>query len=176
MASQVLADHVSHMLALEPQPMTWPQWTKRNAQELRKPPLRYRDGAGMVAGTRLTNDSAFILMEKVLGVFALAGIEPDDAAVCLKTVTDHAIGFTIEQQAVAAATHAEAKTDPLDLRNEQFDRHRFSVAQSIGKALFLNQDALFDASVDLIISGFAQRLPSRSKGWSDFKEYSASRD
>jgi AcrR family transcriptional regulator len=64
MASQVLADHVAHVLALEPQPITWPQWTKRNAQELRKQLLRYRDGARMVAGTRLTNDSAFILMER----------------------------------------------------------------------------------------------------------------
>jgi hypothetical protein len=73
---------------------------------------------------------------------------------------------------MATATHAEAKTDPLELRNEQFDRHRFPLTQSIGKALFLDQDALSDTSVDLIIRGFAQRLPSRSKAWSDFKDYS----
>lgn len=168
MASQVLADLAANLLSVIPQPVTWPNWTRLSSRLFRAELLRYRDGARMVAGTRLTNSAVYGMMETALAVFAAAGIAPNEAAVCLKTVNDYVIGFTIEQQAVVSPA---GKRDPryaLELRDSRVDPTRYPLAHSIGATLFDNYDAIFARGVDMIIAGFAQGLPRRSRAWRDF--------
>lgn len=169
MATQVLADFAAKLLAAARGRPRWPQWIRLSSHLLRAELLRYRDGARMVAGTRLTDTSVYSVMESALSVFAEAGVAPDDAAVCLKTVHDYVIGFTIEQQAVIAPS---GKRDPrygLAVRESRMDAARYPLARSVGPVLFDNYDAIFSLGLDFVIAGFAQTLPRRGKAWRDFR-------
>jgi TetR/AcrR family transcriptional regulator, tetracycline repressor protein len=168
MGSQVLADFATKLLASLPQPVSWPQWIRLSSHLFHAELLRYRDGARMVAGSRLTDTSVYSIMETALSVFADVGVAPNDAAVCLKTIHDYVIGFTIEQQAVVAPT---GKRDPryaLEARESRMDPARYPLARGVGATLFDNYDAIFSRGVEFIIAGFAHSLPRRSKAWRDF--------
>jgi TetR/AcrR family tetracycline transcriptional repressor len=176
MASQVLSDFSIKLLATSPRPATWPEWIRLTSHLLRAELLRYRDGARMVAGTHLTDDSVYAVMESILSVFAAANVAPNSAAGCLKTVYDYVIGFTIEQQAVISPT---GKRDPRyvpEVRESRMDPARYPLARSIGAAFFDNYDASFSQGVDFVIAGFAQSLPRRSKAWRDFRANSGRAD
>jgi len=169
MASQVLADFAAGLLAAEPQPVTWPEWTRCSAQRFRAELLRYRDGARMVAGTYLQDTTVYAVMEKALGIFAAARIAPDVAAVYLKTIHDYVIGFTIEQQAVISPAGERDPRFRLEVRDARMDPGRYPLARSIGATLFNNYDEVFRRGVDMIIAGFAAGLPRSGKAWRDFR-------
>jgi AcrR family transcriptional regulator len=173
MASQVLADYATGLLAAEPQPATWPEWTRCSARRFRAELLRYRDGARMVAGTYLTDTRVYEVMEAALGIFAAARITPDAAVVCLKTVSDYAIGFTIEQQAVISPAGERDPRYAAQIRESRMDPARYPLARSISAALFSNYDEIFARGVDIIIAGFAAGLPRSGKAWRDFRQSSA---
>jgi AcrR family transcriptional regulator len=172
MASQVIADYTKDLLAAVPRRTTWPEWTKHSAHRFRAALLLYRDGARMVAGTYLTDTTAYAAMETALGVFVAAKIEPDEAAICLKTVHDYVIGFTIEQQTVISPT---GKRDPrygLEVRESRMDPALYPLARSIGPTLFNSYDEIFERGVNMIIAGFAAGLPRSSRAWREFREMS----
>lgn len=171
MASQVLADYAADLLA-QPRPATWPQWTRRSAQRFRAELLRYRDGARMVAGTYLKETSVYAVMETALTTFAAAKIAPDLAVVCLKTVHDYVIGFTIEQQAVISPAGERDPRYALEAREARMDPARYPLARSIGASLFKDYDRVFERGLDIIIAGFAAGLPRGSKAWRDFRRSS----
>ncbi len=173
MASQVLADYAATLLETvqHSRETTWPAWTKHSALRFRAELLRYRDGARMVAGTHLKDTSVYAVMETALGVFAAVGVAPDEAAVCLKTVYDFVIGFTIEQQAVISPIGERDPRYSLQAREARMDPARYPLARSIGPTLFAQYDAVFERGLDLVIAGFAQGLPRRSKAREDFREY-----
>jgi AcrR family transcriptional regulator len=171
MATQVLADYAADLLA-QPPPATWPEWTRRSAQRFRAELLRYRDGARMVAGTYLTDTSVYALMEAALRTFAAAKIAPNLAVVCLKTVHDYVIGFTIEQQAVISAAGERDPRYTLEAREARMDPARYPLARSVGASLFKNYDEVFERGLDIIIAGFAAGLPRGGKAWRDFRRSS----
>lgn len=173
MASQVLADFAADLLAAQPRPVTWPEWTRRLAQRFRAELLRYRDGARMVAGTYLKDTTVYAVMETALGIFAAARIAPDLAAVCLKTVHDYVIGFTIEQQAVISPAGERDPRYALQVREARMDPARYPLARSIGASLFENYDEAFERGVDIIIAGFAAGLPRNGRAWRDFRQSSS---
>jgi AcrR family transcriptional regulator len=170
MASQVLADYAAALLAAQPQPATWPEWTRSSARRFRGELLRYRDGARMVAGTYLTDARVYGVMEAALGIFAAAKIAPDAAVVCLKTVSDYVIGFTIEQQAVISPAGERDPRYAAEVRESRIDLARYPLARSISPTLFSNYDEVFARGVDLIIAGFAAGLPRNGKAWRDFRQ------
>jgi TetR/AcrR family transcriptional regulator, tetracycline repressor protein len=168
MATQVLSDFAAKLLTALPRPVTWPEVIRQSTRLFRAELLRYRDGARMVAGTHLTDTSVYGVMESVLSAFVDAGIAPNDAAVCLNTVHGYVIGFTIEQQAVISPT---GKRDPryaLETRNSRIDSERYPLARGVGATLLDNYDVIFARGVDLVIAGFAQGLPRRSKAWREY--------
>jgi len=171
MASQVLADYAARLLS-QPQPATWPQWTRRSAQRFRAELLRYRDGARMVAGTYLKETSVYAVMETALTTFAAAKIAPDLAVVCLKTIHDYVIGFTIEQQAVISPAGERDPRYALEAREARMDPARYPLARSIGASLFKDYDPMFERGLDIIIAGFAAGLPRGGKAWRDFRRSS----
>ena len=171
MASQVLADYAADLLS-QPQPATWPQWTRRSAQRFRAELLRYRDGARMVAGTYLKETSVYAVMETALTTFAAAKIAPDLAVVCLKTIHDYVIGFTIEQQAVISPAGERDPRYALEAREARMDPARYPLARSIGASLFKDYDPMFERGLDIIIAGFAAGLPRGGKAWRDFRRSS----
>ena len=102
MTSQVLADYAAR-LAAAPKRILWPELARLWGRQLRAELLRYRDGARMVAGAHQRDPAVLGAMAAALEVFAAAGVAPSDASVCLVTINDYVVGFTVEQQASAAA-------------------------------------------------------------------------
>jgi TetR/AcrR family transcriptional regulator, tetracycline repressor protein len=168
MATQVVSDFATKLLAVSPPPASWPERVRLSSRLFRAELLRYRDGARMVAGTYLTDTSVYAVMESALSVFAEAGIAANDAAVCLKTVHGYVIGFTIEQQAVISPTgKRDPRYDPKN-REARMDPARYPLARSISTTLFDDYDAIFARGVDMVIAGFAHGLPRGSKAWRAF--------
>lgn len=172
MASRVLADHMAAALD-QPPPATWAEVAHRSGHGLRAELLRYRDGARMVAGTHLRDTSVYGGMEAGLTVFAADGIAPPQAALCLKTVRDFTIGFTIEEQSVLSRIGDGDPKQILETREAQVDAQRYPLARSVGAALFSDYDRAFDSGVRFIITGFAAGLPRGSRAWRAFRAFEA---
>ena len=159
MATHVLLD-VGAEIMNAPLPTAWPELMRLIARTLREMLLRYRDGARMVAGTRVRSAEVYRFMEASLRVFADQGIAPDAAALCVKTATDFTIGFTIEQQAVNCPEDGGERTpfglrEAGDARDAAIDPDLYPLSRSIGPAMFANYDQMFERGLDLIIAGFA---------------------
>lgn len=159
MATQVLADWVAS--AGEELPAkNWAARSVNFGRGLRQALLRYRDGARMVAGSRLTDGVILGPMEVTLQLFVAAGISPDDATVFLSALYCFVIGFTLEEQAVITPQGQRHPEYELSAREARIDAQRFPLVRSIGASLFDNYDARFERGLRMLIAGFAaeQRL------------------
>ncbi|HTX48519.1 MAG TPA: TetR/AcrR family transcriptional regulator C-terminal domain-containing protein [Caulobacteraceae bacterium] len=159
MATQVLID-LRGGPGAEDVPESWPELTRSFARDLRAALLTRRDGARMVAGTRLRDPGVFKSMEAALRVFAAAGIPPLEAAVFLKTVNDFVLGFTIEQQAVVSASGARTPGYELDAREAAIDPELYPLSRRVGSVLLDNFDASFDRGVDYLVAGLRAETES----------------
>jgi len=157
MATQVLIDW-AESFQLQPQPATWPEWAAIYGRHLRETLLRYRDGARMVSGSRLTDTRLYAPMERALTLFQANGIAPPDAAMCLTTLYSYVIGFTIEQQAVLSPQGERDPRFTLSAREAAVDPERYPLSRSIGPDVFDNYDVRFERGLRVIIAGFAQEM------------------
>jgi TetR/AcrR family transcriptional regulator, tetracycline repressor protein len=157
MATQVLVDW-AESFQREPPPATWLELATAYGRHLRQFLLRYRDGARMVSGSRLTDTRLYATMERALTLFQASGIAAPDAAVCLTTIYSYVIGFTIEQQAVLSPTGERDPRYSLAARDAFVDAERYPLSRSIGSAVFDNYDTRFERGLRLIITGFAQEI------------------
>jgi TetR/AcrR family tetracycline transcriptional repressor len=155
MATQVVLDWRAKF-AGHAWPDSWLELTRHYARGFRAELLKRRDGARMVAGTRLRDSRVYEGMESFLRAFLAAGVEPPEAALCLKTVNDFIIGFTIEQQAVLSPTGE--RQAGYEAEDREAKTAAYPLARSIGPVLFENFDATFDRGLDLILTGFAASL------------------
>ena len=98
MASAVLRAGVQQM------PMSvgvkWDKWAMAYGRGLRRILLLHRDGAKMLSGTRLTDNSLYAPMESALRTLVDAGFAPKLSMVALSTIYSYVVGFVIEEQAV----------------------------------------------------------------------------
>ncbi|MBM7129709.1 TetR/AcrR family transcriptional regulator C-terminal domain-containing protein [Dyella mobilis] len=157
MATQVLVDWAESFQGKR-LPATWPEWSMAYGNHLREVLLRYRDGARMVSGSRLTNTRLYASMERALTLFQANGIAPPDAAACLTTVYSYVIGFTIEQQAVLSPSGERDPRYTLSARETRVDADLYPLSRSIGSEVFDNYDARFERGMRVIIAGFAQEI------------------
>jgi len=152
MATQLLLD-LRGGAGAEGRPATWPELARSFARGLRAALLKHRDGARMVAGTRLRDPAAFRSMEAALTVFAAAGVAPAEAAVFLKTVNDFVVGFTIEQQAVVSPGGERTPGYELEAREAAIDPELYPLSRSVGAVLLDNYDASFERALDYLVAG-----------------------
>jgi TetR/AcrR family transcriptional regulator, tetracycline repressor protein len=157
MATHVLVESTKTLEA-QHQSTTWQAWVLAYGHGLRNTLLRYRDGARMVSGTRMTDARVYAVMERVLEMFQANGIKPSDAAMCLATVYSYVIGFTIEQQAVLSPKGERDPRYALSVREERVDAERYPLSRSIGPDLFDNYDERFDRGLRVITAGFTQEF------------------
>ena len=157
MATQVLLD-LRGAFAAGGLPQAWPELTRSYAHDFRAALLAHRDGARMVAGTRLRDSAVFATMEAALGVFMAAGIAAAEAAIFLKTVNDYVTGFTIEQQAVVSPSGERAAGYELEARAAGVDAQLYPLARSVGAVLLDNYDASFERGLDYLIAGLRAEL------------------
>src|ERR1700733_5446194 len=78
----------------------WDKWAMAYGKGLRRILLLHRDGAKMVSGTRLTDNSLYAPMESSLRTLVDAGFSPRLSMVALSTIYSYVVGFVIEEQAV----------------------------------------------------------------------------
>lgn len=156
MATKIVADWLGSLSFREHRD-DWRGWAFAFADSFRAALIARRDGARLVAGTHLKDNVLLQPMEEALGLFASAGIGVPDAVLCIKTLYDFVIGFTIEEQAVSNL----GKRDPrysLEDRPARVGSGDFPLSIEAGPYLLDGFENRFENGVRLIVDGFAAGL------------------
>ncbi len=160
MASAVLRAGVQKM------PMSagvkWDKWAIAYGQGLRRMLLLHRDGAKMLSGTRLTDNSLYAPMESALRTLVDAGFSPKLSMVALSTIYSYVVGFVIEEQAVCPLPGVRDEFYGPQQRGSRIDGEKFPLALEAGE-LFSNFDQHFEIGLKLIIAGIAAQRPVKRR-------------
>ncbi len=133
--------------------LRWDAWARFYGVSLRAALLKYRDGARMVSGTRLTDSSLYASMDAALKRLTDAGFSSYAATVVLSTIYSYVIGFVIEEQAVVAKDGSIADFYLLEKRSLRIDPQQTPLALEAGKFLFTDFNRRFNSGLRLIING-----------------------
>ena len=100
MATIVLGEGARHFVPAK-EASDWGVWAASFGTGLRSTLLTYRDGARMVAGTRLTNTEYMKTVERVAAKLAHHGFTVRQIVVLLGTIYNYTLSFVMEEQAVS---------------------------------------------------------------------------
>jgi TetR/AcrR family transcriptional regulator, tetracycline repressor protein len=160
MASAVLRAGVKHLPISAG--VKWDKWVMAYGKGLRRMLLLHRDGAKMVSGTRLTDNSLYAPMESSLRTLADAGFSPKLSMAALSTIYSYVVGFVIEEQAVCPRPGERDEFYGPQQRSQRVDGEKFPLALQAGD-LFSNFDQHFEVGLKLIISGIAAQKPAKPR-------------
>jgi TetR/AcrR family transcriptional regulator, tetracycline repressor protein len=131
----------------------WKTWVTAFGMGLRQTLLDYRDGARVVAGSRLT-DTVFMETSELVGRRLVeAGFSLRQAVVLLSTVYTFTIAFVIEEQAVFPAEGKRSPAYDLKKRNAKLDSGKFPLMRQSGAILFDRFEQRYKDSLGLIVGG-----------------------
>ncbi|EME96325.1 TetR family transcriptional regulator [Streptomyces mobaraensis NBRC 13819 = DSM 40847] len=134
-------------------PATWQEMLAGSHRALRRVLLTYRDGAKVYSGTRFTDTSYAVPMERYLASLVGAGFTPGEAARAYYTVYCFTIGYVIEEQ--SAADDPERGVKGIDVTERAERLAEFPLAAAAGPELFGDADAGFEAGLAAIVAGIA---------------------
>jgi TetR/AcrR family transcriptional regulator, tetracycline repressor protein len=120
---------------------------------LRKTLLQYRDGARLVAGSRLTDTVYMETAERIGQRLIEAGFNLRQAVVLLSTVYTFTVSFVIEEQAVFPAQGKRSPAYNLEKRNVKLDPKKFPILRQSGAILFERFEQRYKDSLGLIVGG-----------------------
>jgi TetR/AcrR family tetracycline transcriptional repressor len=153
MATTVLRTQ-SRLLRAESK-MRWDTWSLYYGKAMRRMLLQYRDGARMVSGTRVTDDSIYASMQASIQRLLNSGFTSYQSLVALATIYSYVVGFVIEEQAVFPREGEKDEAYKPEIRSQRIDPQKFPLALEAGAYLFSNFDRRFDHGLKLIIAGLA---------------------
>lgn len=156
MATQVIADWLG-ALSFREHGSDWRGWATAFAVSFRGALVVRRDGARLVAGTHLKDNVLLQPLEAALRLFTAAGIGVPDAVLCIKTLYDFVIGFTLEEQAVVTLGQRDPRYSLAD-RPARVGEGDFALAIEADPYLLDGYDERFENGVRLILDGMAARL------------------
>jgi TetR/AcrR family tetracycline transcriptional repressor len=131
----------------------WKTWVNAFGIGLRQTLLKYRDGARVVAGSRLT-DTVFMETTELIGSRLVeAGFSVRRAVVLLSTVYTFTISFVIEEQAVFPVKGERSSAYDIQKRNAKLNAKKFPLLRQSGAILFDHFDERYKDSLDLIVRG-----------------------
>jgi len=131
----------------------WKTWVNAFGIGLRQTLLKYRDGARVVAGSRLT-DTVFMETTELIGSRLVeAGFSVRKAVVLLSTIYTFTISFVIEEQAVFPVKGERSRAYDIQKRNAKLDTKKFPLLRQSGAILFDRFEQRYKDSLDLIVSG-----------------------
>jgi TetR/AcrR family tetracycline transcriptional repressor len=160
MATVVLAGGAPNLVPVRKQ-SEWKAWVLAFGEGLRKTLLRYRDGARMVAGTRLTN-TEFMKTAEVAGAQLVeAGFTLRQAVVLLSTIYNYTLSFVMEEQAVFPMPGERSEQYDIRKRDEQLSEEALPLMRQAGPILFDRFERRYKEGLDLILQGAAGQLRSR---------------
>jgi TetR/AcrR family transcriptional regulator, tetracycline repressor protein len=160
MATMVLAEGAQNLVPVRKQ-SEWKAWVAAFGEGLRKTLLRYRDGARMVAGTRLTNTEYMKTAEVVGAQLVETGFTIRQTVVLLSTVYNYTLSFVIEEQAVFPMPGERSEQYDIRKRSEQLSEKGLPLLRQAGPILFDRFERRYKEGLNLILQGAACELGSR---------------
>jgi TetR/AcrR family transcriptional regulator, tetracycline repressor protein len=159
MATLILAEGAPQLMPAK-KSAGWKIWASTFGHGLRKVLLQYRDGARVVAGSRLTDTRYMEATEQVGEHLVEAGFSIREAVVLLSTVYTFTVSFVIEEQAVFPLPGKRSVQYDLKERNSRLDAKRFPLMLASGSILFDRFERRYEESLDLIVGGASVRTSS----------------
>ncbi len=161
MATTVLAEGVAHLIPTR-KSADWRIWASTFGEGLRKTLLAYRDGARMVAGTRLTNTVYLKTTERIGNQMLASGFSVRAAVVLFSTIYNYTLSFVMEEQAVFPTRGQRSSRYSIEERTARLDPVEFPFHRQTSAILFDRYDRRFREGLDLILNGAApDPAPSR---------------
>ncbi|MFI7244454.1 TetR/AcrR family transcriptional regulator C-terminal domain-containing protein [Streptomyces qinglanensis] len=141
---------------------SWDEWFAENLRLLRRTLLRYRDGAKVFSGTRLTTTEHAEGQERYLRMMTEAGFSVNAAARAFFTAFSYTVGFVIEEQAVQPLPDERAPGYDPDERAARMAAH--PLAAQISAELFTDFDARFEEGLQAVIAGLRATVLAADAG------------
>jgi TetR/AcrR family transcriptional regulator, tetracycline repressor protein len=163
MATLLLADAAPELLPTRRQ-ADWKVWVAAFGEGLRKALLRYRDGARMVTGTKLTNTEYMKAAEAVGTQLIKAGFTLRQGVVLLSTVYNYTLSFVIEEQAVFPRPGDRSDQYDIGKRSEILSSETLPLMRQAGPILFDRFERRYKEGLALILQGAACQIETRKKG------------
>jgi TetR/AcrR family tetracycline transcriptional repressor len=157
MATLVLAEGAAQM-APRKVSADWRAWASTYGHGLRRTLLGYRDGARMVAGTRLKDTEYMKTVERIGTRLVEEGFTVRRAVVLMSTIYDYTLSLVMEEQAVypqSTALGPGERSPQYDLteRNARLDAKEFPILRQAGAILFNGFDRRYRDGLELILRG-----------------------
>lgn len=152
MATLVLAEGAPQLVPVK-ESSDWSIWAASYGTGLRKTLLAYRDGARMVAGTRLKNTEYMKTAERIGTKLVENGFTVRPAVVLLSTIYNYTLNFVMEEQAVFPRPNERSPQYDIAERNARLDPKEFPILRQAGAILFDKFDRRYKEGLDLILSG-----------------------
>lgn len=141
-------------------------WTVRMmvfGSGLRKTLLRFRDGARMVSGTKLTNTEYLKASEAVAGKLLDAGFTVRQGVVLVSTVYHYTLSFVLEEQVVILPNGKRSDLYDLKERRERLLAEPVPLVRWAGPILFDGFDRRYREGLALILQGANCQLTAKRK-------------
>ncbi len=155
MATVALAEGAPQMLPAKLSAV-WRVWAAAFGTGLRNTLLAYRDGARMVAGTRLTNTDYMRTAERIGRRLVEQGFTVRRAVVLLSTIYNYTLSFTMEEQAVFPRPGEGSPHYDISKRNLKLDPKEFPLLRQAGSILFDNFERRYKEGLKMILRGAKQ--------------------
>jgi TetR/AcrR family transcriptional regulator, tetracycline repressor protein len=152
MATTVLAEGATDLIPAR-KSSDWSVWASTFGEGLRKTLLRYRDGARMVSGTRLTNTVYLKTTETIGNQMLEANFSVRAAVVLFGTIYNYTLSFVMEEQAVFPTPGQRSPHYSIEERNARLDPAEFPFLRQTGTILFDRYDRRFREGLALILQG-----------------------
>jgi len=157
MATSVLASGAPRLLPAR-EFADWGVWATAFGAGLRQLLLAYRDGARMVAGTRLTNIDYMRVVERIVARLVEAGFTLRQATVLLSTVYNYTVSFAMEEQAVLPGPGERSEKYDLTLRSARLQEAGLPLLRQAGGILFDKFDRRYQEGLTLIVHGASLQI------------------
>ncbi|WP_202867156.1 TetR/AcrR family transcriptional regulator C-terminal domain-containing protein [Kribbella pittospori] len=132
----------------------WQDWLIELAGRLRAALLRYRDGARVLAGTNVSDDSMWRVTELTLRTLEDAGFQMRDAVRIFPILLHYTIGFVLEEQAQTGVAYPDGNPYNPDEIIQAVDATRYPLtARMVGDLFTADPDAEFDHGLRIILAG-----------------------
>jgi len=152
MATLVLAEGSPELLSKKAG-ADWSVWAAAFGTGLRKILLRYRDGARLVAGSRLTDTRYMTVAESIAQRIVDAGFTVRQTVVLMSTINDYTESFVMEEQAVFPRPGERSAQYDLAARKAALVGKGLPILMQSGSILFDRFDRRYREGLDLIIRG-----------------------
>jgi AcrR family transcriptional regulator len=162
MATVLLAEAAPELLPSR-RSAGWKLWVSTCGEGLRKVLLRYRDGARMVSGTRLTNAEFMKTAESIGSELIKAGFTLRQAVVLLSTVYNYTLNFVTEEQAVFPRPGERSERYDLEVRSGALTGESLPLMRHAGPILFDRFERRYKEGLALIVQGASCQLGMRDR-------------